>query len=341
MDLRLTHMARAGGTAVIAASALMALASTSQTPHGFVNANFGAPLSIFGVPATESPSDVLAIGDGTADPAELAELLQTAGSPTAAGAAFQIPAGPPSTAPPAAPKVVVMPTPSELSAPVASAATSKQSLRPSVFDAQGRVNCSATVSCKTDPTTKTTTMTFPDGTVALVQQVNDMTLIAYEKVKDTVQGVVQALVPGSGSGPAAAAAAAPPAPVAAAKAAPTVPAAPAPVVKPEAPAPVRTIDPGPPAPAVKAPDISASTVRPRLTVTTPPADFGPGSPSGSGKAPGPVPPALQENLDKVAEAVGSAVDRIGQAVGKALNPGAATKPATKPAPDANDGDTAE
>lgn len=333
VDLRLSHAVRAGGTAVIAASALMALASTSQTPHGFVNANFGAPLSIFGVPTTtELQPDVLAIGDGSADAAELAELLQSAGSPTEASAPFQVPEGAPPAVAPGTPEVVVLPVPADLAGPGVSAPTSKQSLRPvPMVDVHGRVDCSGSVSCKTDPKTKTTTVTYSDGTVALVQQVNDMTLIAYEKVKDTVQGVVQALVPGATPPLPAAAIVAAPAPTAAAKAAVPVPAAPAPAATPAAPtapAPVRAIDPGPPAPEVTAPDISASTVRPRLTVSTPPEDFSPGSADGASKTPRqPVPPALRENIDKVADAVGSAVNKIGEAVGKALNPGAATKPA--------------
>jgi len=341
VDERLTHLARAGGTAVIAASALMALASTSQTPHGFVNANFGAPLSIFGIPTTaELQPDVLAIGDGSADTAELAELLRSAGSPTAASEAFQVPTG--ATAAAGAPEVVVLPAPADPASPLVSAPTVKQALKPvPVVDSRGRVDCSGSVTCKVDPRTNTTTVTFPDGTVAMVQQVNDMTLIAYEKIKDTVQGVVEALVPGAPSPlPAAAAPAAPP-PVAVVKVDPTVVAAPPPAAKPPSPAPVRAIDPGPPAPEVTTPDISASTVRPRVTVSTPPEDFSPGSASSPGKGPKPVPPAIRENLDKVAEAVGSAVNKIGEAVGKALNPGAAVKPPTKPANDARDSDDAE
>jgi len=330
---RLMHVGRAGGTAVIAASALMALASTSQTPHGFVNANFGAPLSIFGIPTTsELQPDVLAIGDGSADAAELAELLQTAGSPTEASVAFQASEG---TTAPTAPQVVVLPAPADMGSPVPSATTSKQALNPvPVVDAGGRVDCSGSVSCKTDPKTNTTTVTYSDGTVALVQQVNDMTLIAYQKVKDTVQDVVEALLPGVSSPlPAAAIQAAPPSAAAAepSPAAPAVPAEPAPAQTPSAQAPVRAIDPGPPAPEVTTPDISASTVRPRVTISTPPEDFSPGSADGSGKGPKPIPPGLQENFDRVADAVGSAVNKIGEAVSKALSPGASTKPATKPA----------
>lgn len=346
MNPRLMHVGRAGGTAVIAASALMALASTSQTPHGFVNANFGAPLSIFGIPTTsELQPDVLAIGDGSADAAELAELLQTAGSPTEASVAFQASEG---TSAPTAPQVVVLPAPADMGSPVPSATTSKQALNPvPVVDAGGRVDCSGSVSCKTDPKTNTTTVTYSDGTVALVQQVNDMTLIAYQKVKDNVQDVVEALLPGVSSPlPAAAIQAAPPSaaaaePSSAAPAVPAVPAEPAPAQTPSAQAPVRAIDPGPPAPEVTTPDISASTVRPRVTVSTPPEDFSPGSAGSPGKGPKPVPPAIRENLDKVAEAVGSAVNKIGEAVGKALNPGAAVKPPTKPANDARDSDDAE
>jgi len=73
VDRRVTDGLRAGATAVAVAAGFMVLASTAQTPDGFVHASFGGPLDVFGTTTT----DVFAIGDGAGDASELAALLNT------------------------------------------------------------------------------------------------------------------------------------------------------------------------------------------------------------------------------------------------------------------------
>ena len=190
---RLTnHAVRAGASAVGVAAGLMILASTSQTPDGFTQASFNGPLSIFSNSQDESQGDVLAIGDGAADTSELAAILN---SPLPVGTgnspyqlAFEAGVGPNSL------EVSAIPA----TAPALSAPTAKKSLslpaKP-VIDSQGRVDCTGSVSCLTDPNTRVTTVTYPDGVVALVEQINDMTVVAYKTVTETLKTQVQALLP--------------------------------------------------------------------------------------------------------------------------------------------------
>lgn len=318
MKRQIGHAARAGATAAAAAAGLMALASTGQTPDGLVHANFGGPLGVFGAPA-ESPSDVLAIGDGPTDPTELAALLQTAAPTPNPGAPFRVAIE--SNTTPNSNELSVFPTTGPASAP-----TDKQSARiqnKPVVDAQGRIDCRGAVSCETDPATNVTTVTYPDGVVALVQKINDMTLIAYQNVGEALKAPLQALSPAIGAAKPPVPAVQPAAPVPAA-AVPAPAAGPAPV---QAPA----VDPGPPAPDAT-PDITASTVRPRVTVSRPPRDFGP-APSDDTEpiisdptsiVPPKVvtPPKVSEALD----AVKGAVDSVVGAIGKALSPGASKAP---------------
>lgn len=312
MDRRVGPAARAGAMAVACATGLMLLASTGQTPTGFVPAAFGGPLGLFDVPAAEGTGDVLSIGDGSVDANELASLLKTVG-PSAA------PAGPlqASGVGPSAADLALLPPPVE----PASAPTSKQSmnLRP-VLDNQGRVDCSKAVSCEVDPATNTTTVTFSDGVVAVVQKINDLTLVAYKTLGDVIGDLLpQGL-------PALPAAVVPTPVIAAAPAtAPAVDPTPKLAARPQAKEPSVTAGPvAPTAPA--APDISASDIRPTLTISKPPQDFSPSTTPGGGSD-GKIPTTTGGTLDAVKGAVGSVVDAVTDAV-KSLGPGAAT---TEPA----------
>lgn len=322
-DRHIHPAARAGVTAVVAAAGLLGLASTGQTPSGFVPAAFGGPLGLFDVPAADSMRDVLAIGDGTVDANELAALLKTAG-PSA------VPAGPVQAAiaaMPGAADLAVLPPPVE---PV-SAATSKQSLdlKP-VFDSNGEVDCSKAVSCQVDPATNTTTVTFSDGVVAVVQKINDLTLVAYKTLGDIVGGLLPKGIP------ALPAAAIPPPVIAAAPAVDLTPtAALAPKTSDAPSVAAGPLAPSPPA----APDITASDVRPTLTVSKPPEDFDPKPGSGAGGTVPSVPnlpkipaPELPSALDAVKGAVGSVVGAVTDAV-KSLGPAASDDPAKAGSPD--------
>lgn len=326
MERQMKPTARAGAMAVSAAVGLMMLASTGQTPSGFVPAALGGPLGLFDGPA-DSMGDVLSIGDGAVDANDLATLLKTTG-PSA------VPAGPlqvasPPTAANAAELALLPPAIESASAP-----TSKQSLdlKP-VLDGQGKVDCSKAVSCVVDPSTNTTTVTFSDGVVAVVQKINDLTLVAYKTLGDVFEGILPQSLP-------ALPAAVVPAPVISAGPATVPNLAPAPQLsaRPDTQSANTntksepTVETGPVAPsAPAAPDLSASDVRPTLTISKPPVDFdapttGGGSGGGNAGSPGGA-------LDTVKGAVGSVVDAVSDAV-KSLGPGAAVSengPADSPA----------
>jgi hypothetical protein len=265
MSRLINHAVRAGASAVGVAAGLMFLASTSQTPDGFTQASFNGPLGIFGDSAPEHPGDVIAVGDGTGDTSELAAILNRpipTGNPDVLHQeAFNAGIGPNRVG------VTAIPT----AALAAGAPTSKQSLglpTKSVVDAQGHIDCTGSVSCLTDPATHVTTVTYPDGVVALIQQINDMTVVAYQTVANailpdgakalfgssTAQAPLQIPMPG--------------------------PAAAAPV---QAPA-QQTQNPvaeSAPSAAPVSPEISASTVRPQLTVAPTPQELAPGQNRGT------------------------------------------------------------
>ena len=305
---RLTnHAVRAGVSAVGVAAVLMALASTAQTPDGFIQASFGGPLDIFSNPSPQS--DVAAIVDGTAGTNDLAAILNAPPPQASPGSPYRkAAAGPPA--------VGVIPVPQ----PATGAPMARQSLglppKP-VVDSMGRVDCSGAVSCKTDPNTNVTTVTYPDGAVALIQRVNDMTVVAYKTLAETLQGGVESILPGVQF----------PAPV---SAAPQPPAAAPPVVEASAPQTTApTADPG------STPDISASTVRPRLGVTPAPQNPAVGH-SGAPSVPGGITlPALKPTgpIDVVKDVIGSVVNAVtGHKASQTKKPTEAPAPSSTPEP---------
>lgn len=304
---RLTnHTVRAGVSAVGVAAVLMALASTAQSPDGFIQASFGGPLNIFSDP---SPQSDVAIGDGAADTGELSAILNGP-LPQASPAspyreAYEAGAGP----------LAVGAVPA--ADPAAGAPTVKQSLglppKP-VVDAMGRVDCTGAVSCKTDPKTQITTVTYPDGAVALVQQINDMTVVAYKTLAETLQDGVQSILPGVQF------------PGAGSNAAPQPAATPSVVEATATQTAAPTVAQGP------APDISASTVRPRggSTRAQNPASGNSGTPS----APGNITlPAVKPTrpADVVRDVLNSVVNALtghsGSQIRKPVQPPAPSGPA--------------
>jgi hypothetical protein len=306
------HTVRAGVSAVGVAAVLMALASTAQSPDGFIQASFGGPLDIFTSPSSQS--DVVAIDGSAAASSDLAEILNGP-LPQASPAspyreAYEAGAGP----------LAVGAVPA--TDPAIGAPTVKQSLglppKP-VVDSMGRVDCSGAVSCKTDPNTNVTTVTYPDGAVALVQQINDMTVVAYKSLAETLQGSVQSILPGV-QFPGTVSTAAP------------LPAAVSPVVEAQAPqTSVPTVDPGPGA----APDISASTVRPRGGVARAPQNPANGN-SGASSTPDSITlPAVKPTgpADVVRDVLDSVVKAVtGHHASQTKKPSEVSTPST-PAPD--------
>lgn len=329
MEGRIGHVLRAGAAAVGVSAGLMVLASTAQTPDGFIHASLGGPLDLFSGSSTE----VLAIGDGPTDAADLAALLNTPTEDFTASpdSPYRMAYEAGTTPNLSAPKLIPAADPP-------SALTTKQSLaqisKP-IVDSQGRVDCTGSVSCSFDPATKITTVTYPDGVIAVVQKVNDMTVVAYQTLAENLRSQIQALLP--------------PAPTQAPSPMASVPApvqTPVPSAAPVLPPPVAVdtavpaVDPGPPAPEPVLVDPTGPGTGPRINVTRPPMDFTPGRDSfptlpNEGNSSAPKLPNLngfRDALDSVADAVNDAVDKVGKAIGA----GAADRPSTTDKPSSPD-----
>lgn len=329
MNGRIGHGLRGGAAALGVSAGLLILASTTQTPDGFIHASFGGPLDIFGDPS----GDVLAIGDGPADATELAALLQTPvkGATKQPDTPFRVAFEAGSTPDTTALNVFAADEPSGLP-------TANQSLdlaaKP-VVDNHGRVDCAGSVRCDFDPATNVTTVTYADGLVAIVQKINDLTVVAYKNATGHLPKPVQSLLPPAPTQvapPLAAAAAPAPAPA-------TAPVLPPPASETAAAA----VDPGPAAPIEDlGPELGATRGGPRVNVTRPPMDFTPGrggsdAPfAGGSGTPANIPAPKLPNLDKVKDALDSVADAVNDAVskvGKALGAGAAEKPTKSEKPE--------
>lgn len=333
---------RAGATAVGVATGLLVLASTAQTPDGYIHASFGGPLDVFS--HNTGSSDVLAIGDGTNDASELAALLKgPVGPAVKIGApdspyrvAYEAGAAGVAPTPVASPDSPVIPIVDD-PATATSAPTRKDAANlPSkpVVDSQGKIDCTGAVSCRTDPLTNITTVTYPDGVVAIVQKINDLTVVAYKTLTDMLPSEISSLLPTlpTTTPPLLAAVAPAPVPTVAPTTVP-VPTAKIPVVASTpvptpsvAETPSASIDPGPPAPNV---DLSPIDSGPKVNVTTPPKDFSPGSSStgstdSTDSSSTPSVPKIP-SLGKVKDTIGGVVDSVKGAVGSVLGPGASSK----------------
>ncbi|MEI6253015.1 MAG: hypothetical protein WCP30_09445 [Mycobacteriaceae bacterium] len=320
---------RAGATAIGVATGLLALASTAQTPDGYIHASFGGPLDVFSS-SSSSPAEVLAIGDGTNDASELAALLKgpvgltpkDGGNPNSP---YRVAYEAGATPSPITGSMTVPP----METPATAAPTRKDAaILPSkpVVDSQGKIDCSGSLSCHTDPTTNITTVTYPDGVVAIVQKINDLTVVAYKTLTGALPTQISSLLPPVPTTPLPQLAAVAPAPVPTAT--PTAPViAPQPVVTPQAPETASaSIDPGPPAPS---PNLDVTNSGPKINVTTPPKDFSAGTGTGTNgtgtgtNLPAPNVPSLG---GAVKDTIGGVVDAVKGAVSSALSPGASSKP---------------
>jgi hypothetical protein len=340
---------RAGATAFGVAAGLLTLASTAQTTDGYIHASFGGPLDVFS--NSTSAADVLAIGDGANDATELAALLKgpvgtvRAGAPNspyrvayeagAAGVAPNAGAGTPST-------TAALPTLDDPVTAIAAPTRKDAAILPSkpVVDSQGRIDCSGALSCHTDPATNTTTVTYPDGIVAIVQKVNDLTVVAYKTLTQLLPAEIAALLPPVPTATPPLVAAVTPAQVPAVAPTPVPDTTPTqvptatpkipvvesePAITPSSPeTSSAAINPGPPAPSV---DLSPIDSGPKINVTTPSKDFSPGgsTDAGIGTGTGTSTPKIPA-LGKVKDAIGSVVDSVKGAVGSVLGPGASSKP---------------
>ena len=304
MDRRTKDTLRVGATALGVAAGLLALASTAQTPDGYIHANFGGPLDVF---SSGNSADVLSIGDGSNDATELAALLKGPVGPAAKDGTVNSPyriAYEAGTAPNGTTGAATVIPPFDLLAPPAVGKSPAILPKKPVVDAQGRIDCTGAVSCKTDPSTNITTVTYPDGLVAVVQKINDLTVVAYKTITEALPSEIATLLPPVPTSPPVLAAVAP----STSNAPSAVPAAPSTAAQ-------------TPAPSSSPPVLDLPALRTPPSGVTPPKDT---SNSGPGST-APVP-----NLpSKVKEAIGGVVDTVKGAVdsvGKALSPGASTKP---------------
>ncbi|WP_142389884.1 hypothetical protein [Mycobacterium sp. shizuoka-1] len=172
-------------------------------------------------------------------------------------------------------------------------------------DPSGGVNCTGATICHTDPRTHTTTLTYPDGVVAVVERINDLAVVAYRSLGAAVLGHLDPLPPAE------------PAPEPA-----SVPASPAP-------------DPAPADEPAGAPAAPAASVGPRLNVMRPAPDFTPGRPAAPSSSGG-AKPALADTTEKfvtnVLTQVSDTVNRLFKRDGARSGVG---KPST-PAPTADE-----
>ena len=330
MDRRTKDTLRGAATALGVATGLLALASTAQTPDGYIHASFGGPLDVF---SSSNNTDVLSIGDGANDATELATLLKGPVGPAAKGGAADSPyrvAYEAGAAPNATTGAATVMPPSDPMLPGLSGKDPAILPAKPVVDAQGRIDCTGAVSCKTDPATNTTTVTYPDGVIAIVQKINDLTVVAYKTITDALPSEIATLLPPLPAPPLLQAVG----PTAASTPS-TVPSVPAPVPS-SVPAPVPSSVPAPVPSSVPVavPETTAPATKPpvRTTVDAPdlpilptgvPPTKQPG-PSGTGTtAPSPnLPGKVKDALGGIADTIKGAVGSIG----KALNPGASTKP---------------
>lgn len=217
MARRTKETLRGAATALAVSTGVLALACTAQTPDGYIHASFGGPLDVFG----SDSSDFLSIGDGANDATELANLLKGPIGPAArTGAAnspyrvaYEAGVAPSTTTGEAAPMPAfdtASPTPEGANETAILPATP-------LVDAQGRIDCTGAVTCRTDPATNITTVTYPSGATAVVQKINDLTVVAYKATGEPHSGKITTNLRPDPTDPPVPAAAAPPPPITSSK----------------------------------------------------------------------------------------------------------------------------
>ncbi len=303
---RLRDTVRAGAAAISLAAATLVLATTqpqaltspdvgltalimSGTPS---NPTGNAMADLFGGELIPSPvggrylggldgadTDVIAVGDAPDAAAQLAELLDSTTEPAAAVyVRYEFDAR-------AQTQVLNVFTDAE--------ALTRRSSKKSV-DLSGSVDCTGALTCQTDPRTQVTTVTYPDGVVALIERINDITLVAYKTLGASVLGHLEPV-----GRPTPEPAAAPPASVPVAAAADPAP-------------PADAATPAPPAPA------PAADRGPRLNILRPAPDFSPGRSPSSSTSSTVVKPGLPEAVENLTGTVNDMLTRVSDTVKRVL-----------------------
>jgi hypothetical protein len=262
MVLAATHP-QAVSTPVVGLAALV-FHDTATNPVG------DAMVGIFNYKAlwTDTDSGVLSIGGGSDDAATLAELLD---STDPSNDVFHI-----NYEFDARAKVQVLTVFTDSNAP-----TKHDAKRP--LDQSGGVNCSGAAICHTDPRTQTTTITYPDGVVAVVERINDIAAVASRTLGAAVLGHLN---PARSDVP-----------------------APEPEPQSAAPAPAPA-DAAPAAAPASPPAAPAASTGPRLNVVRPAPDFTPGR-SGAATTSSGAKSDLSDTTDKfVNDVLGQVSDTV-------------------------------
>lgn len=236
---------------------------------------------------TDPDSTVLSVGEGSDDAATLAELLD----PDDRGD-----------------NVFHINYEFDASAPVQvlnvftdSNALATHDSKPSV-DQSGGVNCAGATICHTDPSTQLTTVTYPDGVVAVVERINDIAVVTYKTLGAAVLGHLDISAPA------------------------TVPPSPAPASAPTDSAPAAPDTPAPTDPTAA----PAASTGPRLNVVRPAPDFTPGRSGTSTTSPG-TKFDLSGTTDKfVTDVLSKVTDTVNHLFNRDDAPKGIGKPATPP-----------
>ncbi|TGD84411.1 hypothetical protein BayCH28_25630 [Mycolicibacterium sp. CH28] len=248
----------------------------------------GGPIDLDGATRADD-ADVISVGDGPDAAAQLTELLNSTAEPNQVfHVNYEFDAH-------AQTQVLNVFTDAE--------ALTRHDSKKSV-DTSGNVDCTGAVTCQTDPRTQVTTVTYPDGVVAVIERIKDITLVAYQTLGASVLGhLIEPARPTS------------PEPT-------TAPQANGPVVT--AADPVQPADAPPPAPAVPAP---AADRGPRLNVLRPAPNFSPGRSPSSSASSTPVKPGLPAAVENLTGTVNDMLTRVSDTVKRVFNQDASA-PAT-------------
>lgn len=162
---------------------------------GIVYANkFGGPMGVYGSFLTKDEPDLVSVG-GPESAAQLTSLLNSTGAHPKGDIASLTPSTVASESYSTANSNVlnVFADPATMNDHLAQQKSPVES-RPTIDD-HGEVDCAGALTCRTDPSTQTTTVTYPDGVVAVVQKVNNLTVVAYNAIRDGMLGTLERLVP--------------------------------------------------------------------------------------------------------------------------------------------------
>lgn len=163
---------------------------------GIVYANrFGGPVGVYGSFLTKDEQDIVAVGSPD-DAAQLTSLLNSTGARTGGEAA--VPLTPVTVASESystanSNVLNVFADPATMNDHLAQQNSPRES-RPTINE-NGDVDCAGALTCSTDPATNSTTVTYPDGVVAVVQKVNDLTVVAYNAIRDMTLGTLERMRP--------------------------------------------------------------------------------------------------------------------------------------------------